>query len=200
MSYYYGNSYNSVFAGYGASTTLNIGSEVKTIPAYAFSNCSNLTSLTISNSVTDIGDCAFSSCTYLTSVTNLNPTPQVINSSVFDEVTVGNIPLYVPAESVETYQAAPVWQDFGTITAYTPSAIGTPAITNAVRIYPNPVRESFRIEGLATPTQVTVTDVNGQTVLQQTVAGGESISVGHLPQGIYLVRVNGRTVKIIKSF
>jgi hypothetical protein len=69
-----------------------------------------------------------------------------------------------------------------------------------IRLYPNPVKESFRIEGLTTPTQVTITDVSGQTVLQQTVKSDESISVGHLPQGIYLVHVNGKTMKIIKSF
>jgi hypothetical protein len=71
---------------------------------------------------------------------------------------------------------------------------------NQLSVYPNPVTESFRIAGLATPTQVTITDISGKTVLQQTVAGDESISIEHLPQGVYFVRVNGRTVKIIKSF
>jgi hypothetical protein len=79
--------------------------------------------------------------------------------------------------------------------------LGIESVENSeIRLYPNPVRESFRIAGLVALTPVTVTDVSGKTVLQQTVAGDESISVGHLPQGVYIVNVNGKTVKIIKSF
>jgi hypothetical protein len=69
-----------------------------------------------------------------------------------------------------------------------------------IRIYPNPVRESFRIEGLTVPTPITVTDISGKPVLQQTVEGDESISVGHWAKGIYLVRVNGKTAKVVKAF
>ncbi len=48
--------------------TLNIGENVRNIPAYAFRRCSGLTSVTIPNSVTSIGDYAFSACSDLTSV------------------------------------------------------------------------------------------------------------------------------------
>jgi hypothetical protein len=173
---------------------------VTAIGERAFVYCIGLTSVTIPNSVTNIGVYAFAGCTGLTSVINLNPTPQAMGSSgVFYNVAISNITLYVPAESVETYQSAAVWRDFKTITAYTPSTINTPSTANAICVYPNPATESFRIAGLTATTPVTITDINGRTVLQQTVAGDESISVGHLPQGIYLVRVNGQTVKTIKN-
>jgi hypothetical protein len=82
----------------------------------------------------------------------------------------------------------------------TQSGLGIESVEDSeIKLYPNPVKESFRIAGLTAPTQVTVANVSGRTVWQQTVAGDESISVGHLPQGIYLVRVNGRTVKTIKN-
>jgi hypothetical protein len=74
-----------------------------------------------------------------------------------------------------------------------------PVEKTSLCVYPNPVSESFRIEGITVPTQITVTDVSGKTLLQQTVKGDESISVGHLPKGVYLVRVNGMTAKIIKN-
>jgi hypothetical protein len=177
-----------------------IPNSVTYIGSSAFERCTGLTSVEIPNSVTYIGSFAFENCSNLISVSNLNPTPQSIDSYTFGNIAINNITLYVPAESVEAYQAANVWADFGTITAYMPLAINTPSAANAIRIYPNPVTESFRIDGLTAPTPVTVTDVSGRTVLQQTVEGDESIFVGHLPQGIYLVRVNGKTVKIIKSF
>jgi hypothetical protein len=162
-----------------------------------FLHCTGLISATIPESVTRIGDEVFSSCSSLTEVTNLNPTPQTINSNVFYGITLSNVTLRVPAEFAGRYMIAFVRGSFGTITAYTPSAIHAPAIAAAIRVYPNPVSESFRIEGLTVPTQVSVTDINGRTVFGKIISGDESILVRHWAKGVYLVRVNGETVKII---
>jgi uncharacterized protein YjdB len=78
------------------------------------------------------------------------------------------------------------------------TAVAAVASTD-VRIYPNPVGERFRIGFVAAPAQVVVMDVSGKTVLRQTVRGDESVFVGHLPQGIYVVRVNEKTFKIIRN-
>jgi hypothetical protein len=52
----------------------------------------------------------------LIAVTNLNPVPQdIYNSTVFNNVNIGACTLRVPAGSVEAYQTAPVWRDFGYI-------------------------------------------------------------------------------------
>jgi hypothetical protein len=75
-----------------------------------------LTEINIPNSVTTIGDYAFSFCSRLTEVSNLSATPQNISRLVFDGVTLSGLTLKVPASAVAAYQAAPVWQDFGTIT------------------------------------------------------------------------------------
>ncbi|MDR1562556.1 MAG: leucine-rich repeat protein [Dysgonamonadaceae bacterium] len=71
-------------------------------------------------------------------------------------------------------------------------------LDNDVSIYPNPVTESFRINGITAPTEVTLTDLSGRIVLQQTVEAGESVAVGNLPNGIYIVRIEGKTVKVVK--
>jgi hypothetical protein len=49
-------------------------------------------------------------------VTNLNPTPQNIESNVFDDVDISACTLKVPAGAVNAYKAAPVWKEFGEIT------------------------------------------------------------------------------------
>jgi hypothetical protein len=191
----------NTFAYCSGLLSVVIPESVKSIGNYAFYRCSSLTSVTIPYSVTGIGNYAFSYCSSLADVTvNWTETPPAITGNVFYDLTLPNITLHVPAGTKAIYEAANVWKDFGTITEYVPVAIDAPASANAVRVYPDPATESFRIDGLSVPTQVTVTDVSGKTVLQQNVKGDESISVGHLPQGVYLVRVNERTVKVIKSF
>jgi hypothetical protein len=69
---------------------------------------------------------------------------------------------------------------------------------NDVSIYPNPVVESFRINGITAPTEVIITDLSGRIVLQQTVEVGESVAAGNLPKGVYLVRAGGKALKVVK--
>lgn len=90
---------------------------VTSIGDYAFYNCVNLTSIEIPNGVTSIGDGAFDGCRNLNTITNYATIPQPLDP---DGISVfGGVPLtctlYVPAESVASYQAADVWKDFGNI-------------------------------------------------------------------------------------
>jgi hypothetical protein len=74
-----------------------------------------------------------------------------------------------------------------------------PAEGASLQIYPNPVSESFRIEGASYPAQLTITDLNGRTVLRKNSQVDEPVSIRHLPRGIYLININGKTSKIIKN-
>ena len=58
-------------------------------------------------------------------------------------------------------------------------------------LYPNPAQGRFTVEGTGT---MTVTNVLGQTVLAREIDDKESIG---LPRGIYFVRLNGLTRKIV---
>ena len=103
---------------------LVIPESVNEIKSYAFSSCAGLTSITIHKSVSNIGDYAFESCTNLTSITVQNPTPPTCGTNAFYNVSVGNITLEVPAESVSMYQSADTWKDFGTIETYISYPVG----------------------------------------------------------------------------
>ena len=54
---------------------------LKTIPRYAFANCTSLTSTVITNSVTNIGDGAFDGCTGLTSITIPNSVTTIVGGA-----------------------------------------------------------------------------------------------------------------------
>ena len=105
------------FARCGRLSSVVMFNSVTSIGENAFYGCSGLTSVTIPNSVASIGDGAFNGCSNLTTFTNFATTPQPLDP---DGISVfGGVPLactlYVPAESVEAYQAADVWKDFGNI-------------------------------------------------------------------------------------
>ena len=61
----------------------------------------------------------------------------------------------------------------------------------AFRVYPNPAKDRFMIEGTGT---LTVTNTLGQTVLIQEIDGKTTIE---LPQGLYFVKLGGMTRKIV---
>jgi hypothetical protein len=96
----------------GLTGSLTIGNSVTSIGSNAFTNCSGFTgSLTIGNSVTNIGSYAFEGCSDFASMTVLPETPPTLGTDVFSNVP-SDIPVYVPCESLEDYQAASGWSAF----------------------------------------------------------------------------------------
>ena len=96
--------------------SISIPNSVTSIGNNAFYKCTGLTSIEIPNSVTGIGESACYGCKALNTVTNHATNPQKIASKyVFDGVSLSTCTLYVPASSVNTYQAATDWKDFGSI-------------------------------------------------------------------------------------
>ena len=89
--------------------TINLPNTLTTIGKGAFQNCDeNLTSITIPENVTSIGDSAFYDCEVLEEVICLATTPPTLGTEVFDNTH--NCPIYVPADSVNTYKTA--WSQY----------------------------------------------------------------------------------------
>ena len=101
-------------------TSIIISEGVTSIGDYAFKDCYNLTTVTIPSSVTSIGAYAFSGCPNLTSITVLSNNPPSGGNSMFYHT--GFCPIYVPAESVDSYKSAQYWSNY----ADRIQAIGTP--------------------------------------------------------------------------
>lgn len=71
--------------------------------------------MTIPNSVTSIGGNAFSGCTSLTHMYCLAEEVPETDASAFNDLSLSGVTLHVPAASVEAYNAAAPWKNFGTI-------------------------------------------------------------------------------------
>jgi hypothetical protein len=72
---------------------------------------------------------------------------------------------------------------------------------NIVSIVPNPAVDFIGLNGVEYPATVTLTDMKGRVLLKKTVSANEKISIGHLPDGVYIVYVysqQGNTTNPIK--
>ena len=101
------------FHGCTSLTVITIPYSVTSIGEETFYECTSLNAVT--NGVTSIEYGAFYECTGLTSVTCKALTPPNLGSYVFYNVECSQIPLYVPAESVNAYKNADLWKDFNSI-------------------------------------------------------------------------------------
>ena len=86
------------------SGSYEIAAGTRVIADWAFYDCSALTQVTIPSSVKSIGDFAFYWCSALAEMTVLATVPPTVIYSAFYEVS-RDIPVYVPAESLEAYKA-----------------------------------------------------------------------------------------------
>ena len=92
-----------------ALESLTIAEGIERIAHQAFGECSALKELVLP-STTYLMDESFQNCTGLESITCYAATPPICHNSVFENVTK-SIPVYVPNESVETYQDES-WEEF----------------------------------------------------------------------------------------
>jgi len=138
VSIYIPNSVASIgsatFMGCSNLKSIKIPDSLKTINSYTFSGCSSLASVKIPDNVISIGSRAFNNCTglqtivlpsilnfisinafdsciALSSIINQATTPQMIFSNTFKNVNKA-IPVYIPVNTLSSYQTAQYWSEF----------------------------------------------------------------------------------------
>ena len=170
-------------------TAITVPPTVTNLVYSVFKNCSGLTSFTIPSTVNSIGSYAFYNCSNLTSIYAFPTTATNLStsSSVFYNINKSNCTLYVPKNSKALYQTAAQWADFNNIIEMT-TAIPT-LLNSKINIYPNPIHESFSIHGLTESVNIKLTDINGKQVVNCQVGVGETVKVGELAKGMYIVRI-----------
>jgi hypothetical protein len=70
-----------------------------------------------------------------------------------------------------------------------------------IAVYPNPATDFITINGLQINETIRLFDLNGRLFISRKAASeSETVSVSHLPAGLYVVRIgNGQTVKWVKQ-
>jgi len=162
-----------------------------------------LKSVTIPSSVVSIAEGSFQYCDSLTSILTYNKIPIDLSllKYVFYGVNKTKCILYVPTDTKKDYQIASKWKDFLNIVETTTSLPSE--WDKSVKVYPNPVIETFRINGLESRVIVKIYDLNGNELFTKVISGVESISIRWLPKGVYIVKLISsdgvKEQKIIKN-
>lgn len=164
-------------------TTYTVPKSVTCIGESAFGQCTALKELTLSENVSKIESYAFEDFAAITKMTVLATVPPTAKTSAFKYFNL-DTPVYVPASSLDAYKAANVWKEFTNLQAISGTAIDTPSMP-----------ESISIQGgmLHNPNGLTVSiyDLTGRLVYSSNATTVE------LPAGIYVVRCNGASRKVM---
>ena len=96
-------------------TSVIIGNGVTFIGGESFKDCDNLTTVVIGNGVTTIVGQAFGNCQKLTSVYCYAANVPTTEISTFRKTNIENATLYVPAASINDYNAVEPWKYFKSI-------------------------------------------------------------------------------------
>lgn len=107
------------YANYGTAPWYNhhslirsliISEGITSIGKYSFYGCELLDNVVLPSSLSTVGSYAFNNCTGLTNIVCYAiQSPSVNASTSFKGVTIGNITLKVPSESIESYMSDQTW-------------------------------------------------------------------------------------------
>ncbi|MBP8850959.1 MAG: leucine-rich repeat protein [Breznakibacter sp.] len=171
---------------------------ITSIDSSAFNGCSGLTTVSIPTSVTSLGTKAFANCLGLQKIYVYETTPLDLTNSatVFAGVNKRTCELHIPDGTLAIYRAANQWGEFIKLRE-SDTALKTIEDVS-VTVFPNPVKENFRVTGLDGVFTVTLLDITGNTVLTQEASANESISMSSFPAGSYLLLIKTERGTICK--
>jgi len=202
------------FSGCYAFKSFIIPNTVNTLSYGAFNGCNGLTTLTIPNSVTYFGGFnglsklkditignalsrmgLITGCEKLETMTFLGITPPEFSDNRFFDLT-NLYAIYVPEFSVAAYRASKIADLFYRIIQKFKDDYNTDitGINSGVKVYS--ARSEIIVEGTAPKETITLYSIMGKQ-LKIVVSTGEKLNITVDKHGIYLVKIGGKTYKVV---
>lgn len=72
-------------------------------------------------------------------------------------------------------------------------------VDNNIILYPNPAKDQIKLSNIKAHTLISVYSMDGKLLINQFSSPDQIINVGNLQKGLYIVKVNGETFKLIKQ-
>ncbi|WP_243348711.1 leucine-rich repeat domain-containing protein [Parabacteroides sp. FAFU027] len=174
------------------SGALIIPETVNTLGEEAFYGCYGLTELYLPANIGVIPDYCFFGCIGLTKIQSARPTAPSIGMHTFEDVDFTTCQLIIPTGSTSSYQSAPYWSYFTTITEQNFTTIVN-TIQEQIRVYA--ANGQIIVECSQSGTLIQIYSVRGQLVkVMQSQKGKLAID---LPDGIYIIRFGNRSFKVM---
>lgn len=73
------------------------------------------------------------------------------------------------------------------------------AFDNSIILYPNPATDNIKLSNIKNHSLICIYNMDGKLLINQFSSSDQSINVGSLKKGIYIVKVNNKTFKLIKQ-
>lgn len=169
-----------------------IPNTIRTIGDNTFDGCSGLQSVTLGNKLRSIGDNAFNGCNRIKDVYAYPTQPPTIYANTFTYYVNDNATLHTIIGCKKDYEEASYWKYFYNIKQDLSAGIEGVKTEEAFSVAV--VGGTLAIAGAADDAVVNIYNTNGALLHNTTVAGAADIA---LPNGIYLVQVNGVTKKVV---
>ena len=169
-----------------------IPNTTRTIGDNTFDGCSGLQSVTLGNKLRSIGDNAFDGCDRIKDVYAYPTQPPTIYANTFTYYVNDNATLHTIIGCKKDYEEASYWKYFYNIKQDLSAGIEGVKAEEAFSVAV--VGGTLAIAGAADDAVVNIYNTNGALLHNTTVAGAADIA---LPNGIYLVQVNGVTQKVV---
>ena len=173
---------------YSPLTTLEFGDSVTNIAEYSFAKCELLTSVTIPININEIGNYAFSECKNLNEVICESWRPATASSYTFYNVPT-TATLYVPFGSRGSYAIVEGWSSFSNIIEDDMKTGVESTLADNVNVS---IENGNIVVTGADNTKIEVYSVNGQCVYS-----GNATTIPVSAKGLYIVKVNGKSFKVI---
>ncbi len=186
-------------------TSIAIPNSVTTIGFYAFVGCSGLTSITIPNSVTSIGHAAFGQYDNTLDTIRVSwETPLAISNDVFHsdihygaDLDISEVSLIVPCNLTSVYENSDVWGEFRiSEDCNSVNDENLQEYDNAVlHAYPNPTTGIVSIDN-PDNAEISAYTLSGALIERN---NGTQIDLGKYPQGMYILHVGNKSVRVVKK-
>lgn len=174
-----------------AISEIDIPETVTRIRGSAMQGCTLLKKVTMGSKITTLDFSVFAKDAALTEINISAATPPSIGNSsrypAFPDAVYTGCTLNVPAGSVDAYRAADVWKNFTSIKTLGVASTGADSDISVAR-----TADGLAVLGAPDGAAISVHAISGALVYSGTEA------VISLPAGLYIVRVAGRTFKVMK--